>query len=228
MKIPHKIFGVAILVFALMGSSILYSTFKLYQVSKEVTDLAEIFIPLSDQIAEIDLQIVQQELHVERLEKLLTTVRLIDEELREIDAGLVPEHLTSGAEPMAVKRKRLEAARTALREKISREEEEFETREANVDAAIDNAEVIVGQAIAISATVEGQNTLKTLLPVLQSVNQQHSNLYAQMTLLITAFRQDSPMLFELEELIEKEEDQLAQNMKATWERIAHFTERAAR
>ena len=68
MKIPHKIFGVAILVFVLMGSAIAYSTFKLYEVSKEVTDLAEIFIPLSDRVAEIDLQIAQQELHVERLE----------------------------------------------------------------------------------------------------------------------------------------------------------------
>lgn len=227
MKIPHKIFGVAILVFALMGSSILYSTFKLYQVSKEVTDLAEIFIPLSDRIAEIDLQIAQQELHVERLEKHLTTVKLIDEELREIDAGLVPEHLLSGAESIADKRKQLETVRTDLRERIAREEEQFETREANVDAAIKNAESIVADAIEASATIEGQNTLKTLLPLLQSVDQQHSNLHAQMTLLITAFRQDSPILFELQALIEKEEDQLAQNMKATWERIAHFTQRSA-
>lgn len=227
MKIPHKIFGVAILVFVLMGSSILFSTYKLYQVSKEVTDLAEIFIPLSDQIAEIDLQIAQQELHVERLEKHLTTVKLIDEELHEIDTGVVPEHLATGSESVAVKRKRLETERTALRETISREEEEFETREAKVDAAIKDAERIVGEAVEASATVEGQNTLKTLLPLLQSVDQQHSNLHAQMTLLITAFKQDSPMLFELEKLIEEEEDQLTENMKATWEKIAHFTQNAA-
>lgn len=227
MKIPHKIFGVAILVFALMGSSIAYSTYKLYQVSKEVTDLAEIFIPLSDRIAEIDLQIAQQELHVERLEKHLTTVKLIDEELRELDAGVVPEHLSRGSETVAVKRKRLETERAELTRVIGVEEVDFETREANVDAAIRQAEKIVAKAAETSATIEGQNTLKTLLPLLQSVDQQHSNLHAQMTLLITAFKQDSPMLFELEKLIEEEEEQLAKNMLATWERIAHFTQSAA-
>jgi adenylate cyclase len=228
MKIPYKIFGVAILVFALMGSSIVFSTYKLYQVSKEVTDLAEVFIPLSDQIAEIDLQIAQQELHVERLEKHLTGVKLIDEELRELDKGIVPEHLLTGSETVDEKRARLEAENTHLKNKIAEEEEDFETRETNVDAAIKNAENIVAKAVATAVTVEGQNTLKTLLPLLQSVDQQHSNLHAQMTLLITAFKQDSPMLFELEKLIEEEEDQLAENMVATWQRIAHFTESAAK
>ncbi len=227
MKIPHKIFGVAILVFVLMGSSILYSTYKLYQVSKEVTDLAEIFIPLSDRIAEIDLQIVEQEMHVERLEKHLIAVKLIDEELHELDAGILPEHLQTGSESLAVKRERLETERTELRKRIAAEEEDFEVREANVDAAIKQAEDIVARAIDTASTVEGQNTLKTLLPLLQSVDQQHSNLHAQMTLLIAALKQDSPMLFELEKLIEEEEDQLAQNIKATWERVAHFTEAAA-
>ncbi len=228
MKIPHKIFGVAILVFVLMGSAIAYSTFKLYQVSKEVTDLAEIFIPLSDRIAEIDLQIVRQELHVERLEKHLTTIKLIDEELRELDAGIVPEHLAAGNETVAEKRARLEAELAELKTIVAAEELDFQSREASVDTAIKAAEAIVEEAAATALTVDGQNALKTLLPLLQSVDQQHSNLHAQMTLLISAFKKDSPMLFEMERLIEKEEDQLADYMKATWQKIAHFTEGAAK
>ena len=228
MKIPHKIFGIAILVFALMGSSILYSTYKLYQVSKEVTDLAEIFIPLSDQIASVDMQIAEQELHVERLEKHLIARKLIDEELLELSRGIVPEHLQSGSESLEETTARLQSERATLAEIIAGEEADFIEREITVDAAIKNAEAIVEDAVSRTLTVEGQNTLKTVLPLLQSVDQQHSNLHAQMKLLIEAFKQDSPMQFELEQLIEREEQQLTQNMTATWEKIAQFTENSAR
>ena len=228
MKIPYKIFGIAILVFALMGSSILYSTYKLYQVSGEAADLAEVFIPLSDEVARIDLQIAQQELHVERLEKHLTAVKLIDEELHELSAGIVPEHFQIGSGNVAEARARLEAENVELKKEIADEREDFEAREANVDAAIKNAEDIVARAVTRAGTVEGQTMLKTLLPLLQSVDQQHSNLHAQTTLLISAFDQDSSMRFALERLIEAEEDQLAKNMLATWERISHFTESAAK
>mgnify|MGYP003628239697 CR=1 FL=1 len=78
MKIPHKIFGIAMLVFLMMGSTILYSTYKLYLVSREATDLAEIFIPLSDQVGEIGIQVLLQETHVERHQKHLIEARLIE------------------------------------------------------------------------------------------------------------------------------------------------------
>lgn len=228
MKIPHKIFGVASLVFVLMGSSALYSTYKFYQVTREVTDLAEVFIPVSDQVAAIDLQIAQQALNVERLEKHLTAAKLIDEELHELASGIIPEHLRGGSETAAEGRARLEAESAALEETIAEEEEDFEVREAEVDAAIKNAEALVAKAASSATTVEGQNTLKTLLPLLQSVDQQHSNLHAQLTLLITAFKQDNPILFELEQLIEDEEDQLAKSMLAAWKKISNFTEAAAK
>ena len=156
MKIPHKIFGVAILVFVLMGSSVLFSTYKLYQVSGEVTDLAAVFIPLSDELAKVDLQIVQQELHVERLEKHLIATRLNDEELHELAAGIIPEHLQTGSESIAEKQARLEAENAELKKVIAREEEDFEVREVNVDAAIKNAEVLVAEAKARVTTVEGK------------------------------------------------------------------------
>ena len=103
MKIPHKIFGIALLVFTLMGLSILFSTQKLYQVSEEVTALAEVFFPLFKEIAEIDLQIVQQELHVERLEKHLIVTKLNDEELHKLAGEIIPEHLQTGSKSLTEK-----------------------------------------------------------------------------------------------------------------------------
>ncbi|MDA4846660.1 adenylate/guanylate cyclase domain-containing protein [Hoeflea poritis] len=227
MKIPHKIFGIAALVFVIMGASITYSTYKLYLVSKEVSDLAEIFIPISDRIAEIDLEIAQQEIHVERLEKHLTGIKLIDEELQELASGIVPRHLLSGFETIEEKSARLEDQRTELQNLVSLEERDFEVREARVDEAVERAEALIARAITTAQTEEGRDALKSLLPQLQSIDQQHSNLHSQLTLLIEAFRQDSPMRFELEKLIEEEEDQLALNLRTTWESIAGFTESAA-
>lgn len=101
MKIPHQIFGVAIFVFTLMGSTILFSTYKFYQGSGEVTDLAEVFTPLFKEITESDLQIAQQELLVERLEKYLTVIKLNDEKLHVLAAGIIPEQLQAGPESLA-------------------------------------------------------------------------------------------------------------------------------
>ncbi|WP_419912290.1 adenylate/guanylate cyclase domain-containing protein [Hoeflea sp.] len=228
MKIPHKIFGIAALVFVIMGASITYSTYKLYLVSQEVTDLAEVFIPLSDRIAEIDMEIAQQEIHVERLEKHLTNIKLIDEELEELASGIVPRHLLSGFETIEEKTARLESERSELQQRVEAEESDFDLREARVDSAVQRAEELIANAVNTANTQQGRDTLKLLLPQLQSIDQQHSNLHSQMTLLIEAFRQDSPMRFELEKLIEQEEDQLAAHMRETWETIAGFTEMSAR
>ncbi len=228
MQIRHKIFGVALLVFTLMGLSILFSTQKLYQVSRGVTALAEVFIPLSKEIAEIDLQIAQQELHVERLEKHLIVTKLNDEELHKLAGEIIPEHLQTGSESLTEKQARLEAENVELKRIIVREEEDFDVRELNVDAAIKNAEDIVEKAVDRAVTIEEVKALLKLLPQLQSINQQHSSLHAQKTLLIRALKQNRPILFELEKLIEEEEDKLTESMTVAWEGISSFTESAAK
>ncbi|HIE42684.1 MAG TPA: HAMP domain-containing protein, partial [Nitrospinaceae bacterium] len=228
MQIRHKIFGVALLVFTLMGLSILFSTQKLYQVNRGVTALAEVFIPLSKEIAEIDLQIAQQKLHVERLEKYLTVTKLNDEELHKLAGEIPPEHLQTGPESLAEKQTRLEAENIELKRLIVREEEDFGVRELNVDAAIKNAENIVEKAVDRTVTIEKVKALLKLLVHLQSINQQHSSLHAQKTLLIRALKQQSPTLFELKKLIEEEEDKLAESMAVAWEEISYFTEIAAK
>jgi|GEM_PF-4334863 len=228
MKIPYKIFGIAILVFAVMGSSILYSTYKLYQVNREVTDLADIFIPLSDRMAAVDLEIIEQQLHLERLEKHLAASRLIEAELEALRVSIIPEQAQAGGETIAERRSRLEAEHAALTETIALEEMDFQVRETNIDAAIRSAERLVEQAAGRAGTEAGRDALKTLLPLLQSVDLQHSNLHGQMTLLIAAYKRNSPMRFELDRLIEEEEDRLADHMHQAWQRIALFTETAAK
>ncbi len=227
MRIPYKIFGVAILVFLLMGASIVYSTFKLYQVSKQVTDLAQIFIPLSDQIATIDLQIAEQGLHVERLEKHLTAIKLIDEELHELEAGITPQHLAPGNDTKEAQRARLQAERNELESMVTGERDDFERREAEVDAAIKTAVSVVERAATTALTAGDRTALQTLLPLLQAVDLQHSSLHAQLTLLLNAFETDNAMRLELERLIEAEEDRLSASMRSIWDKVTAFTQTAA-
>ncbi|MEP0940721.1 MAG: adenylate/guanylate cyclase domain-containing protein [Rhizobiaceae bacterium] len=226
MKIPQKIFGIAILVFFIMGSTILYSTYKLYGVSLEIKNLTEVFIPLSDQIAEIDIQIVEQELDVERFEKHIIEEKLIDEELRELAAGLVPAHLAATGKTPEQQIAFLQQQKERLIEKIKKEEVEFEEREKQVDAAIKRTEKLVEESVARNWTTQGRETLLSLIPVLKSIDLQHSNLHAQQAILLEAFRKDSPLQYELQELIEVEARELQDTVRTTWQMVAGFTEKA--
>jgi len=227
MKIPQKIFGIAILVFVVMGSTIFYSTYKLYGVSQEIKSLAEIFIPLSERLADIDIQIVSQELDVERAEKHIVEAKLVDEEIRELKAGLVPVHLTVSGKTVEERLQQLNREKTRLSTLIVKEELAFEMREKEVDAAIKQAEILVDDAIEQVSTSQGRETLLTIVPLLRSVDLQHSNLHAQQSILIRAFKTDSAMQYELEKLIEQEEEDLQKAIKGTWQKVAQFTERSA-
>lgn len=182
MKIPYKIFGVALLVLVLMSTSIVYSTYKLYGVKNEVTALAHTFIPLTELLAEVDLQTTQQQLHLERLEKQVSRVKLIDEYLRQAQPNKIASLSSTGQGPSAGRRALLEQERAALDDKIATEEKMFLTRRNNVDLVINEAKGIIADASTNIASDQETITLITLSPLLQSIDQQHANLHAQMNL----------------------------------------------
>lgn len=228
MKIPHKIFGIALLVFVVMGSTIFYMTWKLYGVSREIGNLATVFIPVSDRLADIDIQIVEQELNVERIEKHIIQVNLIDENLRELANGLIPRHLTASEKnPQSIIRQ-LRAKKAELETRILKEEAEFLAREQSVDSAIKAAETLVNHAVGLVSGSEAREPLLSIIPKLNSIDLQHSNLYAQQALLFGAFRKDSSLQLELQSLIEKESALLQATVKEAWKSVAQFTERSAK
>ena len=51
----------------------LFSYFKISEVNEEVIDLAEYIIPVTDTVSLIDVYVLEQELHLERLIKQLET-----------------------------------------------------------------------------------------------------------------------------------------------------------
>ncbi|MGI9367051.1 MAG: adenylate/guanylate cyclase domain-containing protein [Rhizobiaceae bacterium] len=228
MKIPHKIFGIALLVFAVMGSTIFYTTYKLYGVSREIGNLATVFIPVSDQLADIDIQIVEQELNIERIEKHIIQANLLDEKLQELANGLLPRHLTTREnDPQSIIRQ-LRTQKADLESRISREKTKFMEREQSVNLAIKAAETLVDRAVSVVSGSEARESLLSIVPLLRSVDLQHSNLHAQQAILIEAFQKDSSLQLELQDLIEKENRRLQAVTKETWESVARFTERSAK
>ena len=227
MKIPHKIFGIALLVFAVMGSTIFYSTYKLYGVSLEIENLANVFIPVSGQLADIDIQIVEQELNVERIEKHIVQVNLFDEKLRNLANGILHQHQSANPDDLESLTRQLRSQKAALKSRISSEEAEFEQRERAVDTAIKQAVALVDKAVTQVSGTEARESLLSMIPMLKSVDLQHSNLHAQQTILIEAFKKDSALRLDLESLIEKESALLQTAILETWKSVAEFTERAA-
>lgn len=224
MKIPYKIFGIAMLVFAIMALSILYTTIKVYHVGEEVSELSEIFIPLSTQIADIDIQIVSQQLHVERLQKHQAEVHLINHRVRDLAS---PDSAISAAMSTAARAEKSEAYKdriAGLRGLIASEKTDLGRIEAKVDEAIQAAKTLIVDATEKSTIPEARIELNALLSLLISIDQQHSNLHSQLIILTEILeREDDALQPKIELLLETEEEKLAQAMKAVWTKIAQFT-----
>lgn len=224
MKIPFKIFGVAILVFAIMALSTLYTTIKVYHVGEEVSELSEIFIPLSNTLANIEIQIVTQQLHVERLQKHQAVVRHIDAKIQNLAAQTISPTSATPSEELETYRQQI----AELREHISSEKSNLERVEGKVDESIQSAKDLIVSATDKPITADARTALNSLLPMLVSIDLQHSNLHSQLVVLTVILqREDDALRPKIEELIEREEEQLNQRMAAIWTKIAQFTSATA-
>lgn len=228
MKIPYKIFGVAMLVFTIMALSILYTTIKVYHVGEEVSELSDIFIPLSTRLADIDIQIVTQQLHVERVQKHQADIRLLRARIRDLTSLVPSDAVTMSAVARAQKSEDYRKRIAGLRDHMAAEKTKLEQIESKVEEAIQAAKSLIAGASAKMANPEARLELNTLLPLLVAVDQQHSSLHSQLIILTEILdRDDDAIRPRIDRLIEEEEERLAAATKAIWTRIAQFTETAA-
>ncbi|MEM9003813.1 MAG: adenylate/guanylate cyclase domain-containing protein [Cyanobacteria bacterium P01_F01_bin.86] len=70
LSIGVKIFGIATSLLGLLLLVVYIFTARLRQVNEEVTALAEYVIPITDRVAQIDVHVLEQELHFERVQRL--------------------------------------------------------------------------------------------------------------------------------------------------------------
>ena len=69
-SIGVKIFGLATSLLSLLGLVAAVSSHRLRQVKHEIVVLAEYIIPLTEQVALVDVHVLEQELHFERVQTL--------------------------------------------------------------------------------------------------------------------------------------------------------------
>lgn len=228
MKIPYKIFGVAMLVFIIMAASILFTTIKVYHVGEEVSELSDIFIPLSTRLADIEIQIVTQQVHIERVQKHQADIRLLRARIRDLTSLVPSDAVTMSAAARSEKSDDYRQRIASLRDHIAAEKKKLEQIQSTVEETIQAAKSLIVGAAAKTESPEAKLELNTLLPLLVAVDRQHSSLHSQLIILTELLdRDDDAIRPKIDRLIEVEEERLAAATKATWTRIAQFTDTAA-
>ncbi|MEM9769567.1 MAG: hypothetical protein AAF892_17025, partial [Cyanobacteria bacterium P01_D01_bin.71] len=142
-SIRFKICGIATSLLGLIILVVYVFTDRLRQVNEEITALAEYVIPITDEVAAIDVHALEQELHFERVQKLYEMEPLdLDHIARELAAfeargKLVDEEI---AEAIALSKTALEEATLSHdREEWSRIEPMLEEIEAQHQQFHDHA-----------------------------------------------------------------------------------------
>jgi class 3 adenylate cyclase len=234
MRISVKIFSIALIVFAIMASASFYTLFKLYQINDEMVDISEVFLPLSDQLAHIEIQIVEEELHVERLEKTIEEIALFQAQLEISKTQSTTDDGPTQSDIIAQATGDPDAGRHAvtektghsleqLKEKLALEFIELEKRSHEVDEALKLSEEVVKQAQERVSTLEERLLLAELFPHLKAIELQHRNYHTNALTLIQAYKFNSPMVAQLEDQLERKEEELSNHMEATWEMVEQFT-----
>ncbi len=256
MRISAKIFGIALIVFAIMASASFYTFYKLYKINGELTDISEVFRPLSDRLKHIDIQIINEQLHVARLEKAIEEIALFRSQF-EIDknqangdelpsqSDIISQAVRGGAEhsdtdeqsatngtgqPSADPQSATDKTGHSLeqlKQKLAHEFAELEKRTNEVDEAIGTSENIVIEAQERVLSPEKRLLLAELFPHLTAIKQQHQSYHTHALTLVEAFKSNSPMIAQLEEQLEREEEELSKHTEATWEKVDNFTKKAA-
>ena len=122
LPIGVRIFGIATSLLGLLLLVVYIFTARLRQVNEEITALADYVIPITDRVAQVDVHVLEQELHFERVQRLYEIepldTRRIQTELQAFEerGALVDEEIAAA----------IALAKAAIREvKIPQDQEEW-------------------------------------------------------------------------------------------------------
>lgn len=220
MRISYKIFGVSLLVFAIMAASSVFSIVKIFEINRELRTISTVFAPLSHQIARIEAVALTEELHLERIEKLQAELRanrleVLSKELNDDDINA-----RLSQDPA------LQARIHHLETRLATEMQLFEDKATEVQGIIVAAEHLVRNAQSTVTSVTDRLELAALFPTLVGLEGQHSRFHTQAVNLVTAHGMPPALRERMEERLEVEEDALAKDLDAVREQVATFTDAA--
>ncbi|MEP3276029.1 MAG: adenylate/guanylate cyclase domain-containing protein [Stappiaceae bacterium] len=220
MRISWKIFGVALIVFVVMAASSIYTIIKIFEINKELASISDVFIPLTNELTKIDTIILNEELHVERVEKIEAELR--GDRLEGISDQFTKEQITTAIKSDPALSERL----TNLKQRLSVELTIFEQRAQEVEQLIRHSEGVIKDAQQSLPNDADRLALAELYPSLVAIEGQHGNYHTHAKTIVETEELTGNIREKLENQLEEEGEKLSVHMEAVREQIAGFTEKS--
>ena len=214
MRIAWKIFGISIIVLAVMTVASIYSIQKMSGINRELHVISNVFAPLSHDITRIEIVVLEEQVSLERIEKYQAELRASQ------------THPLNAVEPAGGTAPNPSAHDLKLKNLLSRETAEMEGRNAEVERLLASAEQRVKDAQDTASDLAQRLELAGLLPRFVAIEAQHANFHSHASNLVTAAGLAPEVRETLEQQLSEEENKLTQRLDQLREHIAEFTSEA--
>ena len=220
MRIAWKIFGTSLIVFAVMAAAAAFSIYKIFEINKELHLISTVFSPLRNEIAQIEVVALQEELELERVEKLGAELRA--DRLEALSYGKTDEEIDAAVQASPALVSRIQH----LEERLEADLKIFEEHARNVDELLKSAEARVKAAQDKSNTLQDKLELAALLPTLVGIEAQHSNFHSHALNLAGSADIPPATREKLEEQLESEEQKLTERLDQLRTHVSAFTDQS--
>lgn len=217
MRISWKIFGTSLIVFGVMAAAAAYSIHKIYGINQELDLISTVYSPLRHEIAQIEIIALQEELELERAEKLEAEIRA--DRLEVLSHGKTDAEIDAALDNAPELKDRI----ARLEDRLRADLESFEIHAQKVDALLKAAEQRVKEAQALTTSLEDKLELAALYPTLVAIEAQHNNFHSHALTLVTSVDIAPETREVLEEQLEAEAAKLTERLDTLREHVAEFT-----
>ncbi|MES0880457.1 adenylate/guanylate cyclase domain-containing protein [Roseibium sp. SCP14] len=220
MRIAWKIFGTSLIVFAVMTAAAAFSIYKIFEINKELHLISSVYSPLRNEIAQIEVVALQEELELERAEKLEAELRA--DRLEALSYGKTQEEIDAAVRQSPELQNRIKH----LEERLEADLKIFKEHAQKVDQLLKSAEERVKSAQTQSTSIQDKLELAALFPTLVGIETQHSNFHNHALNLVTSADIPPATRERLEEQLESEEQKLTARLDELRQHVSAFTDKS--
>lgn len=220
MRIAWKIFGISLIVFVVMATAATYSIYKIFEINKELQLISQVFSPLRHEVTQIEVIALQEELQLERVEKLEAELRA--DRLEALSYGKSDAEIDA-----AVKQHPdLETRIRDLEERLEAGLQLFDTHANTVETLLRSAERRVRSAQNEATSLSDKLELAALYPTLIAIETQHSSFHSHALNLVKSSDLPPAARENLEKQLESEEQKLSERLDSLRQHVSAFTDQS--
>jgi class 3 adenylate cyclase/flagellar motility protein MotE (MotC chaperone) len=220
MRIAWKIFGVSLIVFGVMASAAAFSIYKIFEINRELHLISTLYSPLRHEVTQIEVIALQEELDLERAEKLEAELRA--DRLEALSYGKTDEEIDAAIQQSP----ELQARIKHLEERLEADLKVFEEHSNKVNELIKSAEERVQAAQSTTTSMNDSLELARLFPTLVAIETQHDNFHTHALNLVESSDLPPAVRERMEEQLEGEEKKLSERLDELREHVGQFTDKS--